>query len=71
MLRGTKNELKAQDSKMNVSFILLARQQDVYDAFSTYLDQLETVDLSVSHKLPTKNKDDRQSTISFEQRSRE
>jgi len=70
MLRETKNELKTQERKMNISFILLKNQQKIYDAFVSYLNELETIDLSVSHKMPTKKIDDNQLTIPFERRSR-
>jgi hypothetical protein len=69
MLQETKNQLKLCKTKMHISFILLENQQNVYDAFVKCLNEIETIDLSVSHKIPTTKKDD-QSTIAYERQSR-
>jgi len=69
MLRETQNQLKTSKIKMNISFILLANQQNVYDAFVKCLNDMETIDLTVSHKIPTTKKDD-QSKIAFNRKSK-
>jgi hypothetical protein len=68
MLHETRKQLTKQKTKMNISFILLPTQQNVYDAFVQRLNELETIDINVSHKIPTKKNDD-QSTIVYDRKS--
>ncbi|CAF4640671.1 unnamed protein product, partial [Rotaria sp. Silwood2] len=63
MLHETKKQIKTSKIKMNISFILLSNQQNVYDAFIKYLNLLESVDLTVSYNNPTKKKDDQPKII--------
>ncbi len=69
MLRETQNQLKICKIKMNISFILLTDQQNAYDAFVQRLNEMQTIDLTVSHKIPPKKKDD-QSTITYDSKSK-
>ncbi|CAF1935738.1 unnamed protein product [Rotaria magnacalcarata] len=67
MLRETRKELIKIKIKMNISFVLLPSEQNVYDQFVKYLNQMETVDPLVSHKSPTKKQDD-QSTMTYDRK---
>ncbi|CAF4224636.1 unnamed protein product [Rotaria socialis] len=67
MLRETRKELIKIKIKMNISFVLLPSEQNVYDQFVKHLNQMETVDLLVSYKSPTKKQDD-QSTMAYDKK---
>jgi hypothetical protein len=69
MLLETRKQLIANKIKMNISFILLANQQNVYDEFVKHLNAMETVNPMVSAKIPTKKIDD-ESTIRYDQQSK-
>ena len=69
MLRETRNQLTKHKVKMNISFVLMADQQNVYNAFIKHLNEMQTVDPVVSQKLPTKKKVD-PSTIAYDQNSK-
>lgn len=66
MLRETQNQLKALKTKMNISFIL--NQQNVYDAFIKCLNDMESIDLSVSHRTSTTKNN--QSVIPYDRKSK-
>jgi hypothetical protein len=68
MLRETRDQLKAVKSKMNISFVILADQINVYDAFVKCLTELESVDIKISPKVPSTKKDD-QLSIPFDRKS--
>jgi hypothetical protein len=70
MQKETKKQLTAHKIKMNISFVLLAEQQNVYDAFVQCLNDMQAIDLSVSSKSSTKKRDD-QSSIAYDSKGNE
>ncbi len=68
MLHETRNQLKAAKSKMHISFVLLADQINVYDAFVKCLNEMESIDMSISHTTSSK-KNDEQLSIPFDRKS--
>jgi hypothetical protein len=69
MLNETRKQLKACKTKMNIFFVLLAKEQIVYDAFVKRLNEIENIDLTVSHKIPTKKPDD-ESSVPYDRKSK-
>ncbi|CAF3561359.1 unnamed protein product [Rotaria sp. Silwood1] len=67
MLHETRKQLTTFKIKMNISFVLLSTQQNVYDEFIKYLNQMLVVDLMVSTNNPTK-KQVNKSTIAYDKK---
>lgn len=70
MLRATRDILVNNKVKMNISFVLLPEQNDIYDKFIQYIHEMDVVDLKVSLKIPTKKSNDDQATIAYDKKSK-
>jgi hypothetical protein len=68
MLLETQKQLVANKNKMNISFILMPEQRNVYDEFIKYLNEMHTINPMVSAKISTKKQDD-QLTIPYDEKS--
>ncbi|UJR14781.1 hypothetical protein I4U23_001769 [Adineta vaga] len=67
MLHEIREQLRVSKQKMNISLVLLANQQDVYDAFIQRLNELVAIDINVNQKSPSKIKQDK-STIPYDRK---
>jgi hypothetical protein len=70
MLDETQIQLKNLNSNMNISFILLPSQQNVYDEFVKYLNSIQTHPATTS-KISTSNKtNNNQLKLPYEEKSK-
>jgi hypothetical protein len=69
MLDETQIQLKTINSKMDVSFILLPSQQNVYDEFNKYLNSIQTLPTTTSKISSTRQTND-QLKIPYDEKSK-
>jgi hypothetical protein len=69
MIKETQEQLMNSRSKMDVSFILLKDQQNVYDEFSKYLNRIKSPPAAVPKTVPT-SKTNAQSNIAYNEKSK-
>ena len=69
MIDETQIQLLTNQSKIDVSFILLPNQQNVYDEFTKYLNGIRTAPATASKALPTR-KNDKQLKITYDEKSK-
>jgi len=69
MLDETQIQLKNLNSNMNISFVLLPSQQNVYDEFVKYLNSLQTFPATTS-KISSTNKTNNQLKFPYEEKSK-
>ena len=69
MIDETQMQLLTNQCKIDVSFILLSTQQNVYDEFIKYLNCIRTVPATASKPLPIR-KNDKQLQILYDEKSK-
>jgi hypothetical protein len=69
MIDETQTQLKTLNSKMDVSFILLSSQQNVYDEFVKYLNSTQPLSATTS-KIPATSKTNSQLKIEYDEKSK-
>lgn len=69
MINETQIQLLKMNSKMNISFILLPNQQNVYDEFVKYLNSIQTLPSTIIPKLSSIKKTTDQTKIPYDEKS--